>query len=121
MDKNVLSAVNYGPSGPMGPVKANTCAYSLLRKELLNGSVVKTKASKDDKKVTESASNTIVGTVSVQAPSKPINSSRPTVSEEASKVENKQESVHQPQHEYQQNNRKLKPQKRENNNNQENK
>ena len=117
MDKNVLSTVNYGPSGPMGPVKANTCAYSLLRKVLLDNADTKVST---DKKVAESTSNTIVGTVSVETPSKPVNSPRPVVPEEP-KVENRQEPVQQQQHESQQNNRKFKPQKRENNNNQENK
>ena len=117
MDKNVLSTVNHGPSGPMGPVKANTCAYSLLRKALLANSTTKATSTDKKEKVAESASNTIVGTVSV-APK--VNSPRPVVPEETPKVENRQEPVQQ-QHEYQQSNRKLKPQKRDNNNNQENK
>lgn len=117
MDKNVLSTVNRGPSGPMGPVKANTCAYSLLRKALL-GSLNKEVSVDKTEKVAESTSNTIVGTVSV-AP-KTDNNPQPVV-QEVPKMENKQEPVHQQQHEYQQNNRRLKPQKRENNNNQENK
>ena len=119
MDKNVLSTVNNGPMGPMGPNKQNGCAYSILR------NLTETEK-KQSSKATIVEGTTIQGTVRVQADSKApeISAEQPAVINPQPKpeiVKQQQESVvTQHQETQQQNfNKKSKVQKREERNNQE--